>query len=213
MSDYFHQEATLRVADPQDPWRVAADILSLMEICLGDEWKKVRLDFTATTPTLITFRASDLTSLESQCVKHGGPLRDISIYAVNFNPQHHISVNGMVLVKDKTTDRVLITYSVPLRVELESFQFSIQRVFEHYKKRKRWASGMLTFDKLRHQSEAASDPGPARVPVIKTAGIKWGARRWFVQNRDSIIIGLSTGLLVTLSILALQLFGILPVPQ
>ena len=213
MSDYFHQEATLRLAAPYDPWRIATDALDLIEICFGDEWKHVKLEFTATTFTLITFRAPDLTSLQSQCVKHGAPLRDISIYAVYFEANHHISTTGLVFIEEGLTDHLLITYNLPMRVEVESFQYSIQRIFEHYKKRKRWGGGVLKFDTVRHQSETVASPKQPSSPVITTAGFKWGARRWFVQNRDNIIIGLSTGLFVTLAVLALQLMGVVPVPE
>jgi hypothetical protein len=212
MTDYFAQEATIQLSQPADPWRIAEDIRSLLEILFGENWKDTDLDFTATSKSDIAFRAKDLTSLQEEVTEFGGPMRDISIHADLWQNRESRGCDPMVLFSGQKAQRVLLSWHMPMRVETEAFRYGIERVIKDFGRRKRWTGAILSVDAMRHQSQAGPSPEAKGPQLIKVRGVKWGLRRWFVRNRDNIIIGLLVSFLVSIGIIVLQLVDLVPVP-
>jgi hypothetical protein len=212
MTDYFSQEAGIELPQPADAWRVAEDIRSLLESVFGDNWNNIILEFTATSVSNIRFEHIDLISLHEAVAAFGGPMRDISISASLFGNNELRSCDATLWMDDKRVQRMILHWYMPLRVDAESFRYGVERVVRSFNRRKRWANAKVKIGNIRHDSEASSPPQAVGPGLIRVNGIKWGLRRWFVQNRDGIIIGLLGSFLVSVGIIVLQLVGLVPVP-
>ena len=213
MNDYFAQEANVELSQPADPWRLAEDIRSLLEIVFGENWKNINLRLSATSQSRIRFAASDLASLQQKVTDFGGPMRDISVDASLWQGGKLRSCDTMILFKGEKAQTILIHWRMPLRVDTEAFGYGVKRVVQDFGRRKRWAGAKVAVRSVRHQSDAASPPAAQGSQLIKVRGFKWGWRRWFVRNRDNIIVGLSVSTVVSVGVLVLQLIGLLPVPS
>ena len=212
MSDYFAQEASIELGQPADPWRMAEDMLSLVEILFGENWKDVELEYDATSKSNISFRASDLTSLQQRVTEFGGPMSDVSFEAVLWRNRELRSCAANIWFTGDRAERILLSWHMPLRVDAEAFGYGVERVKKDFSRRKRWSEAKVTLRAIRHQSEAEPSAKKKGPQLIKVRGVKWEWRRWFVRNRDSIIVGLSVSTVVSVGVLVLQLFHLLPVP-
>jgi hypothetical protein len=212
MTDYFAQDAHIQLDQPADAWRVAEDIRSLLESVFGDNWKQIILEFTATSVSNIRFEDTNLTSLHEAVTAFGGPMRDISISASMFGNNELRSCDATLWMDDKKVQRMVLHWYMPLLVDAESFRYGVERVVSSFSRRKRWANAKVKIGDMRHDSEASGRPQAVGPGLIRVNGIKWGLRRWFVQNRDGIIIGLLGSFLVSIGIIVLQLAGVVPVP-
>jgi hypothetical protein len=213
MSDTFSQEASVSFGKDATAgaWRIAEDIRALMEVAFGEHWKLVELEYNASSSSNINFSAKDLTGLQSRVEEYGGPLQDIAIYANHWANNELRSCDAIIWIKDGKATGISLSWHTPLRVDTEAFRYSVERVVNSYRRRKRWSESGLKIAPVRHDSDAGASPSP-NTPLLKVRGVKWGLRRWFVQNRDSIIISLAGGIVVAVAIIVLQMAGIIPVP-
>jgi len=212
MNDYFAQSADIELSQPADPWRVAEDIRSLQEIIFGENWKNINLRLSATSASHIRFQAPDLASLQQKVTDFGGPMRDISVDADLWQGGEGRSCGAMILFADKKAQTILLHWDSPLRVDTEAFRYGIERVVQDFRRRKRWQGAKIKVEAVRHESDAAPSSKTKSSQLIKVRGVKWGWRRWFVRNRDNIIVGLLVSTLVSVGVLVLQLLDLLPVP-
>ncbi|MCS6548320.1 hypothetical protein NYS50_10550 [Curtobacterium flaccumfaciens pv. flaccumfaciens] len=214
MRDSFSQEASVSfgASAPASPWRIAEDTRALFEIGFGELWKQVEVEYEASSLSHIRFTGEDLTELQARVEEYGGPMRDISIYANHWANREMRSCDANIWIKGGIASSISFTWRTPLLVDTEAFRYSVERVLSSYRRRKRWSEAALKVSPVRHNANAGSSPTVSE-PMLKVGGVKWGFRRWFVQNRDGIIVSLGAGIVVTVGIIALQIFGVIPVPS
>ncbi|MFF8187859.1 hypothetical protein ACF044_11450 [Microbacterium sp. NPDC016588] len=212
MTDYFSQSVRFALPDGRDPWRIAADLLDVMEAGFGSVWNPSAVEFRATSATQITFAATDLTTLHEKVDGYGGKMRDIVVDADLHLSEGYLSATAWVWPQAGDTTRGELRWRMPTRVDTERFQVNCERMLTAYKRRNRWKSGTWTFDSVSHRSDAETSTSPSVRPVLTLSRGKWMARRWFVRNRDNLIISLGGGLVVSLIVIGLQIAGVLAVP-
>jgi hypothetical protein len=213
MADTFAQEVDISLPNATDPWRIAADLLDLFEAGLANVWPRAFVEYSATSRSLIKFSATDLVSLEEKVTEYGGPMRDVSIYvSIHLEDRSLIWGAAYVWPRDDGPMRADVAWRTPTRIDTERFQVSCARMFTAYKRRRRWTDARWSFDPVNHRSEAEQRASPSPRPVLTLAKGRWAARRWFVRNRDNLIISLGGGLLISLIVIGLQIAGIVAVP-
>ncbi|GAA4267747.1 hypothetical protein [Frondihabitans peucedani] len=212
MPDRFTQDATIELPQPADPWRIAEDICELLEILFGENWKKTKLRFTATSTSNIAFYSTDLTSLQQRVTEFGGPMRDISIYANLWLNNEFRSADPMILFAGEKAETVLLSWQTPIRVDTEAMRYGTERVMKDFSRRKRWNGAKFNAKNVRHHSQASPSAKVTGPQLIRVKGVKWGLRRWFVRNRDNIIVGLLASTVASVALLVLQLTGLVPMP-
>lgn len=99
-----------------------------------------------------------------------------------------------------------------MRVDAESFRYAIEHSIVALRRRRRWKGVDFNAQALKHESDATQPSQRGEKQLIYGKSRTLGIRRWFVRSRDSIIIGLSTGLVAAIVVIGFQLRGILPTP-
>lgn len=213
MSDHFRQTAWISLSSPEtERWRLAADVRDMLEAAYGANWKNVRIEYTASTRSGITFRDVDLPSLHRQTDSHGGPLRDISIETSLRNDGAFCMANANVWTSDSSPLRISITWFMPKLVDAESFRYSLEKSTAALGRRKRWKNAHFEAQQVHHETEASAQTAQTTARLIPAKGLRQGARSWFIRNRDSIIVSLATGLAGAITIIGLQIGGVIPTP-
>ncbi|MFF7683873.1 hypothetical protein ACFZA2_14065 [Microbacterium sp. NPDC007973] len=212
MSDDFYQDVAIRWAAPVRPWRIMSDLVQFIEGAMGPLWSQVKSSFTALSTTDISFESNDLVSLQQRFEDYGGSLKSIRINADAHPGGNLFLLAAYVFVDDGVkTSSAKVTWNVPSRADAESFGYSVLKSVDAMRSRKRWAGARTTFSKVVHHSTAGESGTPHAYLSVRAT--RWRLRRWFVRNRDGIIVSLATGIIASIAIIFLQLSGVLPVPS
>lgn len=211
MNDRFSQETTIRLAAPADVWRMATDIEAIVEAALGQYWARGKVEYRATTPTQITFLATDLTTLRDEVDHHGAPLRSFVINASYHGDGNLIQIWAQMYISAGQVTTITVDAKSFRRVEVEAMTHSTDRMVHGLRRRTRWKDASLAVGELIVWS-TSSPSHEAPMTSLRTRGLRSTARRTFVRNRDGIIVGLASSTFVSVGIILAQNIGWLPIP-
>jgi hypothetical protein len=207
----FSQRLTIQLASPAPAWRVAEDVERLLDASVGPAWLGLRKKWNALTENYTKFQDKDLVGLKAQVRDYRGPIERITFDANGAGA--YVSVTLWVDENERTT-RVWIHKSFDQRADMERLQHALAENVAILGKRSasRWHDAKLESDKMTHHVMAGAVEKQT-APVVSARSLKTKARRWFVMNRDGIIVTLSGGVVAGVVVIVLQAVGVIPVPQ
>lgn len=186
----------------------------MVEAAFGSLWSEVGLSHTSTTASRVTFREDDLLTLKQETKSHGAVLRDVVIRASYWDGEDWLSSEIYVWPDVGRSGGVVeVDISGPVRVEVEAFALSLARSAAAFRRRKAWKESTIETKAMTVSSDAKYPSKNSRAPRLRATGLKPRLWRWFVRNRDNLIIGLGASFLIALLVIVLQVAGVIPVPD
>jgi hypothetical protein len=212
MSSVFWQDADVDFAEPRpDAWKIAADLAEIAEGVVGESWKRAKPVFDVTTASGVSFEGPDVESIRALAKAHGAPLRLLSMQSNIVYPGTHASLSTWVMLHfsgDRAAS-VSFTWAGPQRADIESTHYAFKEVMSAMQRRARWRGARVSVKDLRITTRGSA-PSTEAAPLVRARGARSQIRRWFVRNRDNLIISLGGGVLVTATWAVLQAVGVIP---
>ncbi|MFG6476574.1 hypothetical protein ACFXP7_09315 [Microbacterium sp. P06] len=215
MSDSFSRYARFELPNASDPWAIARDFEAMLEGVLGQLWSDSRRNYRALTDSGIRFHEPDLAQLKIRTRDYGGPLESI-IVAAHVHGDTYRTIDARVWISEGRTNSAHIHLSTGLRVEADAMGYAIERTVQAYQRRKRWEGATVRLSEISSSStvtNGVADAGRGGSTVIQARGVRPALWRWFVRNRDNLIVGLGGGLLISVAVIFAQIVGWIPTPN
>ncbi|MCM3778393.1 hypothetical protein [Microbacterium hydrocarbonoxydans] len=216
MTSVFWQDASLRWWDEPRPdaWKIAQELPDLFEGVLGDVWRKSDVSYEVVTKSGIRFEGPDIVALQEWTNLHKGPLSLLAVAGTyRYANDERLHSSALLHFDNRQAAAISLTWASPQRVDIESARYSLSQVVDKLKRRKSWKSAEFELRDIRITTSAnAGDKEKIEPPAVKANGLRPRGRRWFIRNRDNLIISLGGGFIVSTAIVVLQLVGAIPVP-
>lgn len=187
-----------------------ADVERLLEASIGPAWKTLRREWTALTESYTKFEDADLVALQAQIRDYRGPVERITLTTYG-------SVYSAATVwpdEKSLTARLTLYVATDNRVDLERLSNALEENIATIGKRASspWHGATLHRGKTTHHVTAGANSSTEAKSVVSAQSLKTKVRRWFVLNRDAIIVSLAGGIVVSVVVIVLQAVGVVPVP-
>lgn len=197
MSDYYSGDVKIELSGGKDTWSVARDVEAMMEGAMVSAWLKSEKSYEAETDSRIWFRDTDLTGLRAKARDHGGRLDRLRLDADFYYPEGGLlALDVTIWIEEDESREVWIHWSSPLRVDADRILNALRRMHEAYSRRSLWSESTFTAGPIAVTTDASEEVRHPRA-AVSGARLRTRSWRWFVRNRDSIIITLVGGIIVT----------------